>query len=357
MKNAKATQTEIFKEDINYLSQKYSNKIQLKNKKILITGATGLIGKTLVYSLMKLNELYNFNIQVIATARNIEKAKVIFDQFIGKSGFSIQNLDVTKKINNSDFPDSIDILIHAAANTNSADMAHDPLGMIDSVFSGTQKVLEFAKDKHVSNFIYLSSMEIYGTTNKSDGVITEEFYGKIPLDSTRSSYPEAKRLAELLVLSYGKEFGFKTITLRPTQVLGSGVNIDDPRVFAEFTRQAINNHKIVMKTEGKTVRSYIYIRDMIDCILHCIVDIDKSNIFNVSNEIATISIAKMAKEIAEIVGETQVIVDSSDVEKRGFAPELQMELSSDKLIQTGWKPTVGMHEMLKRLVMSFIEQI
>lgn len=100
-------------------------------------------------------------------------------------------------------------------------------------------------------------MEVYGVTNKDDGEITEDFCGKILLNSTRSSYSESKRLAELLVLSYG----IKTITLRPTQIIGAGVNFNNFRVFAEFTRQALLNYKIVMKTEGKTVRSYIYSRD------------------------------------------------------------------------------------------------
>lgn len=65
----------------------------------------------------------------------------------------------------------------------------------------------------------------------------------------------------------------------------------------------------------------------------------------------------MAEEIAAIVGNTRVVIDSTGVEQRDFAPELQMELSSNKLIQTGWKPTVGMHGMLERLVVSFVEQM
>lgn len=350
--------TKEFKKDVNVVSNYLKRLDKIENKTILITGATGLIGKMLVFSLMRMNKEKKANISIIATTRNVEKAATgIFKKFVKDNHFKLLKLDITKSVDVSEFPSKIDFVVHAAANTSSADMAHHPLEMINSVFEGTRKVLELSQKMNVTKFVYLSSMEIYGTTKLSDGVISEKFYGKIDLGSTRSSYPEAKRLAELLVLSYGKEYGFQTITLRPTQVIGSGVSINDPRVFAEFTRQAIKDHQIIMKTEGNTIRSYIYISDMVTSILHCLNNIDKTEVYNVSNEEITISIAEMAKIIADDVGNTRIKIDKSNASKRGYAPELQMRLSSKKLQATGWHPEVDSKEMFSKLIKSFEEQL
>lgn len=322
-----------FEKDVNNIVEMIDGE-KLKSKTILITGGTGLIGKMLIFSLMKFNRENDANIKIITTTRNKKNALKLFDDFKDSALFSIIEQDITEKFDKNQLPEKINYIIHAAANTSSKDMAHKPLKMIQSVFEGTKNILEVAKETNTEKFIYLSSMEVYGITSSADGVISEDFYGKINLNSPRSSYPEAKRLAELLVLSYGKEYEFETITLRPTQVIGSGVRYNDPRVFAEFTRQALENKKIVMKTKGKTVRSYIYITDMITAILHCICYINESNVYNVSNEQITISIAEMAKIIAGIVGNVEIVIDSSNVRDRGYAPELQMTLSSEKLIET-----------------------
>lgn len=344
-----------FKEDVELAANYLPELSQLSGKTVLITGATGLIGKMLVFTLAKMNAERDAKIKIIALSRNFEKANDIFFE-INDQNLFIVSRDITipfdiEKVN------QIDIVIHAAADTNSKRMANSPIQVIESIYDGTKNVLEFAIKHKTTKFIFLSSMEVYGTTTLDDGSITENFNGRINLHSTRSSYPEAKRLSELLVYSYGIEKKISTTVLRLTQTFGPGVNITDSRVFATFVREALLSKKIVLKTKGETIRSYLYLRDAITAILHVVDKIDGNETYNLSNEKATISIYEMAKKISDIIHDVQIVVDENNVEKQGFAPKLQMRLSNKKIRATGWNAEIGIDEMLRRLIESLRDQV
>lgn len=345
-----------FMEDVAIAARYLTKLDNIKGKTIVITGATGLIGRMLVYTLAKLNRDRNAGITIIAISRNFLKANSLFNLIL-KDNVYIYSRDITKRFEVEDIG-VIDIMVHAAADTNSKNMMNEPVKVINSIFSGTQNVLNFAVQHKVKKFIFLSSMEVYGTTTLQDGPITESFNGRLDLRSTRTSYPEAKRLAELLVYSYGEKCGFKSVVLRLTQTFGPGVNLNDGRVFAVFARQALQHENIVLKTKGETIRSYLYVRDAITALLHVMVTNNIADTFNVSNEKVTISIYEMATIIADIVGNgVKIVIEEQDSKQNGFAPTLKMQLSSHKLMMTGWEPQIGVQEMFERLLASLVNQI
>lgn len=327
-----------------------------KGQSILITGGTGLIGYILTVSLVQLSLQKDLNLKIYLLTRNSQKAKSLFGSMASRLNFI--EADINNDLTTIKFKGTIDVVIHTAANTSSYDMKYKPVDVINSIVEGTRHVLEFIKHKRTQKFIYLSSMEVYGVTKLKDGIIDENFTGNVDINSIRSSYPEGKRLAEVMVRAYAYQDGFTAIILRPTQTFGIGVDFNDKRVFAEFTREAILYNKITMLTQGRTIRSYVSTLDCVSAIIHAINMINTTDVYNVANIEATISIHELAELIQRgLNNKTTINIENVDAEKMGYAPVLEMKLSNSKLMETGWQPKYSIKDMVNQLIYDFEYQL
>ena len=313
---------------------------KLNGKTVLVTGATGLIGRKLCVTLSE------YGTKVMAVVRNLEKA---IKYFAGTKNIEIVLSDVT----DLDITDrKIDYIVHAAANTSSKAFVQDPVGVAMTSIHGTERILELAKRCDVKKIVYLSTMEVYGAPT-TDEKIDELHASNLDTMSPRSSYPESKRVCENLCASYYSQYGVPAIVLRLTQTFGPGVEYNDGRVFAEFARCAIEGRNIVLHTKGETKRNYLYIDDAVSAIIIAMLRGKAGEAYNVANEATYCSIYEMAKLVAEKCadGKIDVVIDEgSNAQSFGYAPVLHMNLSTQKINELGWKPTVGLEEMFKRMI-------
>lgn len=311
----------------------------LQNR-FLITGATGLIGKAIVTRLLEQNVE-----KVVAVVRNMRRAKKIFgnSERIQYIEADIQTLSIQEY--------NVDYIIHAAANTSSKDFVENPLDIINTTIEGTRKMLEIARISHVKGFVFLSSMEVYGTP-ATDEKIDESHGTDLNTMAIRSCYPESKRLCENLCIAYQAQYGVPIKVVRLTQTFGPGVNYEDGRVFAEFARCVIENRNIILKTKGETKRSYLYTTDAADAILTVALKGKSGEAYNAANEETYCSIYEMAEMVSKRCanGKIEIIIDETEVSKMGYAPTLHMNLSTNKLKGLGWKPTVGLDVMFERMI-------
>ena len=148
---------------------------KLKNKKILITGATGLICSFLVDLLMYRNQKFNDNIKIYLVSRNEARLKTRFSNYKLEeySNANKVNLiyilqDICSPLNcNVNF----DYIIHGASNTHPMQYSNDPVGTITTNVFGLYNLLEYAKNHNNKRLFLMSSVEVYGE-NKGD---VEEF--------------------------------------------------------------------------------------------------------------------------------------------------------------------------------------
>lgn len=324
-----------FNKDIEIIANaSYINWHNLKNKTILLTGATGLIGYAIIDVLYVANKVHDLDLKVIALVRNEEKAKERFRKFFNGN---ILSLLIGSVENIPFFEDKVDFIIHGASQTSSKSFVEQAVETIDTAVNGTKNLLEIAKNKHVNNFLYLSSMEIYGHPKKGHKVIEEDIGIFNPTD-LRNSYPISKILCENMCEAYTHEYNVPTNIVRLTQTFGLyGASSNDNRIFAYIANCVKNKENIVLKTKGETERSYLHTSDAVGAILAILLEGKPGEIYNAANENTYCSIADMAKKVADKFG-LNVEYDIQDSTMNGFPDTLYMDLDTTKLKQLGWKP-------------------
>lgn len=317
----------------------------LQGKTLFITGATGLIGRNLVGFLNKANETLVKPIKIVALVRDIERAKIQFNN-INNIEYVIGNV-----IDKIDVNLEIDYIIHAASQTSSKMFVNEPVQTIETAFQGTKNILELGKEKNVKSIVYLSTMEVYGAPI-TDEKIDENHETNINTMTVRSSYPESKRICETLCCAYHSEYGLPVKVLRLTQTFGCGVPYNDSRVFAEFARCVIEEKDIVLHTKGETKRNYLDVLDAVEAILVVLLRGENGQAYNAANEDTYCSIFEMAKMVVEKCAENKinVLVKMEDEKKFGYAPILKMNLDTSKLRALGWEAKRGLESMFSLMI-------
>lgn len=327
----------IFEEDIKNIINDFDMSV-FDGKTILVTGATGLIGKLCVKSLLN----SGYNTQVIALVRDEEKAKNIFGES-KRLTYLVQ--DINQRINTTR---RVDYIIHAASTTSSKDFVEKPVETIYTAINGSRNILEFAKNKRLEGMVYLSSLEIYGVNEKEN--IKERDYGYIDILNPRSSYSESKKMVETMCISYGTEYGVPLKIARLAQTFGAGVSISDNRVFAQFAKAIINKENIILHTKGETKRNYCYTTDAVRGIFTILTKGENNNAYNVANENSYCSISEMAHLLENEYTKVEYKIDEVN---RGYNPTVKIALNTEKLNALGWEAKVNLKEMFDRLIMNF----
>ena len=235
-----------------------------------------------------------------------------------------------------------------------------PVETIETAIYGTDRLLQFARDKQVSGMVYLSSLEVYGVPDGKNPTISESDYGLIDPLSVRSSYSEGKRMVECLCASYASEYGVPVKVARLSQTFGAGVEYHDGRVFAEFARCLMEKKDIVLHTDGSTVRSYCYTADAVCALYTILLKGESGEAYNVTNMDTACSIREMAELVAGLEPEAGVNVRieiPEDLSSFGYNPQMIIRLDASKLKSIGYVPSVGMEDMFRRTIRSMRERI
>jgi len=328
-------------------------KESFRNKKILVTGANGMLATYLIYFFMFLNAKEDANIDIYALTRNRQKAEKRFGAFLENRKFHLVIGDVCSEIN---VDENVDYIIHSAGNASPHFIIHDPIGIIKANTIGTVNILDFAKKHRCARVLYTSTREIYGEESADIQEITEEQYGCIDPTHIRSCYPESKRLAETLLESYRFQYSIDYVTVRIAHSYGPGMNIEnDGRVMSDFIFDTVSGHNIILKSTGNAERAFCYLTDAIAGILIAMANGKSGNAYNLANEAEPMLIRDVAEMLVNLFPEKGIRVEYQIPRETsiGYSKVKRTKLNTDKLRKLGWKCRVSLSEGLRRTVLSF----
>jgi len=307
----------------------------LSGKSFLITGANGLIGSYLV------DYLDFVGANVYAMSRSIEKLK---KRFQNKTNVKLIEQDLNEPIN---IDIAFDYVIHTASNSHPLAFSKDPVGTMKTNLFGTINLLEHIKNRG-GKFLYLSSGEVYG--NNIDHDFTEEDLGIVDTKIARSCYPESKRAAETLCVSYNAQYGVDVNVTRLCYVYGPTITDDNSRADAQFLRNALDNKDIIMKSKGEQKRTYCYVADAVSALLYILLNGENAQVYNIANPNSIVSVAQYAKTLADIAKVNLKFELPDEVEAKGYSKQADSILSAQKLINLGWEPLYNIEQGLNNTI-------
>ncbi len=319
----------------------------LDGKRVLITGATGLIGSAIVRTILRANSRLGIKTKLLLPVRSVDKAAALFAPFASNDDAEIFQWDIA-----SPLPEvKADYVIHGAAPTSSQFMVSNPVETIDAIYSGTKNFLTYARNSGVLSTVFLSSLEMYGSPLSPN--VEEDKNGLLDTMKPRSSYPEAKRLAETLCASYASQYGTNVSVARLAQTFGGGVDYNDNRVFAYFARSVIEGNDIVLRTPGNTCRNYCSVVDAVQAILLLLAKGKSGNAYNIASPETYCSINEFAKAFIKCSGRDLKLIHDLSLDSSQYPAELKILLDTAKINSLGFNPTSNLTSLVEDLLRWF----
>lgn len=316
--------------------------LQVRGKRVLVTGAGGLIGSAVVDLLVTAGCEC-----VYAAGRDINRVRMRFGEW-GKA-VRVVHYEATCHL---EFAEQVDWVVHAASPAAPGDFMSVPVDTLVSNVAGVRDLVDYAVRHQVRKVVYVSSSEVYGITH-SDVPLTEDAYGVVDPVNPRSCYAEAKRAAEALCVAAYRQMGIDVSIVRPGHIYGPTAKPTDGRVSSLFAYQAARGQDLTLKSDGAQIRSYCHCFDCASAILFVAAFGQAAQAYNVSNRDSVLSIRQMVEILAR-AGGVQVRFDiPKDEERQRFNPMSNSSLNAEKLERLGWRgqitADVGLSETVQIL--------
>ncbi len=260
--------------------------MEIKRKKILVTGGAGFIGSHLCERLLKEGTevviLDDFSTGKMANLKKIADSTTI------RRG-NIANRQIIKKV-----VKGCDVIVHMAFPYGRTGMGLKEQYIEDGTV-GTYNILKSATEHNVQKVIFASSVAVYGIPQY------------LPIDENHPinpflPYGATKRAGELYCSTFSKLYGLDTVSLRYFYIYGPRYSTFDHSALVNFINRAIQKKPLLIYGNGLQIRDYTYIDDAINgTILAIKKDNIQGKIYNISSGVK-ISILELAQKIKKIIG-------------------------------------------------------
>lgn len=194
-------------------------------------------------------------------------------------------------------PGTVDAIVHLAALAGVRPSLRDPVHYVDVNVTGTQQVLELARQCRVPHVVFASSSSVYGANPQLPW--TED----LPV-SPLSPYAATKAAGELLGSVYSRIYGIRFVALRYFTVYGPGQRHD--LAIRKFARAMLDGKPIALYGDGSSLRDYTHVNDIVDGTVAAMHLLEPFEVINLGSGRA-ITLAQMVATLSEAIGITPTI--------------------------------------------------
>ena len=329
-----------------------SNEIpKIKNQTILITGGAGFLGKNIVWTLQELNRNHNTNCNIIVVDNYVTGLDTRGpDDLENDDNTTFIKHDITKEII---LDGEIDYIIHAAGIASPIFYTKYKLETIDVSIQGTKRVLEIAKEKKSKGVLFFSTSEVYGSPSDENVPTPETFNGNVSCVGPRAHYDEPKRMAETLCVTYVSIYDMKVNIVRPFNVYGPGMRLDDGRGVINIIKYALQNKDLPIYGDGLSTRTWTYITDATIGFIKALFSDTSGEAFNIgmdNPEISTIDLSKLIVKLSDSDSKLTIVDAPIEAYEKGFDVLRRCpDLSKSKNV-LNYKPKVKVDGGLKKTI-------
>ncbi len=264
-----------------------------------MTGGVGFIGFHLCNRLAQYHKVIvvdNFN------SYYNPKLKEFNADELKRLGVEIVKEDILNYEKLSNIMENIDIVFHLAAQPGIRYSVENPQEIFKINTEGTLKVLEAAKKRNVSLFIFASSSSVYGNCTQFP---IKESTGLNPI----SPYGLSKEIGERYIKYYSTNYKLPTVILRLFSVVGARQRPD--MALSKFIFNLLNDKPLPLYGDGTQTRDWINVKNVVDIFLKINEQWESVNItndvFNIGNGIKT-NLNNIIKILEKKIGKQAKII-------------------------------------------------
>jgi UDP-glucuronate decarboxylase len=326
----------------------------LAGKTVLVAGGAGFLPSYVVDALAHGNDVRGDDpCRILCVDNVVTGAWTRLAHLEGRLDVAFLAHDLTQELQ---LDEPVHAVVHGASIASPTWYRRRPLETIDVNVTGTRRLLELAREKAVESFLYLSSSEIYGDPDPSRVPTTEDYWGNVSPTGPRAPYDESKRLAETLCATYFRLHGTPVKIVRPFNVYGPRLRLDDGRVVPDFVSDVLAGRPIALLSDGRATRSFCYVGDFTAALLLLLVEGAAGEAYNVGNdEEVTIRVAAETLDALPGAGFGVVFGKSDDAEYLTDNPSRRCPDLSKTRAAVDWTPSIPLREGLRRTLASYQE--
>lgn len=313
----------------------------LRGARLFITGGTGYIGRWLLESLVQANRTLGLGIAVVVLTRAPERFARACPHLAGDPAIALIQGDVRRF---SVPPGRFTHVVHAATDVVASLL---PLDVFDVTVQGTQQVLALARERGAGRVLLLSSGAVYGHFSDTLERLPESQRGSVDVASPAAAYGLGKIATEWLGNAFGEQYGLACMSARIFAQVGPHLALDAQFAAGNFIRDALRGRDLVIKSDGTSLRSYMYASDLVAWLWGILVRGSAGAAYNVGSEQA-VSIRALAEAVARVAGHGADRIQVLGQAAPGAAPDRYVPDTRLARSELGLNLTVPLDEALRR---------